>query len=432
MDKTMIVKKVAVAIITILLIAYIVSVMLKANFTQIKTETANIMTVSDAIPVSGYFIRDEHLITNKNEGFISYEINDGGKISKGETVATVFQDESTAADKQTIDKLEAQIASLQQLDGVAETISASPDDIDKSIDSALSQINVNISNGDFTEANKNIESVLYNINERQLVTGKADKFSDKIDDLQKRVDELKKSTSNIKGKKVVSDSTGYFSSVVDGYENFYTTKDIDELMPGDLSDKKITKKDVEENVIGKTMEGVYWYIACEVSADEALKIKNAGSLSVDIPTANNTNIAVDLYSVNQKTKTSEAVVILRGNYMNSEMAGIRQEDISIVLHTYKGIYVSKNAVHEWQVTETVEDEKGKKKEETKNVQGVYVLIGNELQFKQIVVLYTGDDFAVCKISPDSEELVTSQYGTLKAFDDVVVEGANLYDGKIIS
>ena len=430
-DKTVIIRKIAVATITILLIAYIVSVVLKANFTQIKTETANIMTVSDAIPVSGYFIRDEHLVKNDNEGFISYELGDGDKVSVNETVANVYKDEAAAADKQTIDKLEAQIVSLQQLEKSSQNILVSPDSLDRSIASLMSVTNLNVDRRDFSQANKNMETMLYYINERQLATGKVKSFSSKIKELQSRVSDLKKNSSAISGKKVLSPATGYFSSRADGYEGIYTSADVEKIMPGDL-EKKIKKKDVDKNVIGKTFSGVYWYIACEVSADEALKIKNAAKLGVDIPTANSSIIDAELVSVNQATQTSEAVVILKGNYMNPEMANIRMEDISIVVNTYKGIYVPKSAVHERQVTDTVTDDKGNEKTETKNIKGVYVRIGNELQFKQILVIYTGDDFVVCRNSPPKEDWLTGQYGILKAYDDVVVEGANLYDGKIIS
>ncbi|MBQ8134536.1 MAG: hypothetical protein IJ192_09045 [Clostridia bacterium] len=432
-DKTVIVKKIIVAAMTVLIIAYIISVVLKANFTQVKTETANIMTVSDAIPVSGYFIRDEHMVTYDGDGVISYTVEDGSKISKNEAAAYVYSNAESATDKRLIDKLEAQITSLQQLEKTADTISALPDDLDKNINSLLSQVKLNTADRNFTEAEKNADDILYNINERQLVTGKVKGFSEKIKQLQKQVDELKKNYADTKNSKAVkSPATGYFVSSADGYENIYTTEDVENIMPGDLSENKIKKKSVDKDVIGKTIEGVNWYIACEVSADDAIRIKNASDLSVDIPLASSDNISVELYSVNQKTKTSDAVVILKGDYMNSEMAGIRQEDISIVLHTYKGIYVSKNAIHEETITETVTDKNGKTKTETNTVTGVYIMVGNELQFKQIKVLYSGEDFVICKQDMTDEDMVTDEVGILKAYDDVIVEGANLYDGKIIN
>ena len=431
-DRTVIIKKIAIAVITLLLIAYIVSVILKANFTQIKTETANIMNVSDAIPVSGYFIRDENLIINDNDGFISYNVNDGDKIAKNEEVASVYKDEKTAADKQMIDKLEAQISKLEQLDKTGAAITVAPDDIDRNISSMLSEINKSVSNEDFVTAGKDTETMIYHINQRQLVTEKVKNFSSKITELQSKVSELKKNTSAMSCKTVKSNYTGYFVSRADGYEDCYSTSDVKNIYPGDLSSEKIKKKAVADNVIGKTLGGVYWYLACEVSAEEALKIKNAESLWVDIPTVSSSIISVELESVNQKTQTSEAVIILKGNYMNPEMANVRMEDISIVVNTFKGIYVPKSAVHERQVRETTSDENGNKQTESKTVKGVFVQIGNELQFKQIIVIYTGEDFVVCKNSPDKEEWITQEYGILKAYDDVVVEGANLYDGKIIN
>ena len=432
MEKTVIIKKIAVVLITLLVIAYIVFAVMKSNFTQIKTEKANIMTVSETIPAKAYFIRDEHLIKYSGSGFISYVVNDGDKVSNGEPVANVFSSADSANNKKRIDELESQIANLQQLNKTASTISATPDELDKSIDSSLSEINSALTKKELTALDGNIDDLLYIVNERQVVTGKMKNFDEKISQLRKEADELKKSFSETqKLQSVNSGATGYFVSFADGYEGIYETKDLDTLMPGALSDEKISKKDIPDNVIGKTVEGVTWYIACELSGEEALRIKNSDHLSVDIPSANNRNIDVKLYSINQKTKTSDAVVILSGDFMNPEMSGIRKEDISIVLNTYTGTYVSKNAVHEEQIKEVTTDKNGKEKEEIKTVKGVYIQIGSELLFKQIVPLYTGDDFVVCKSNPNEDELTTTEVGVLKPYDNVVVEGANLYDGKII-
>ncbi len=431
-DKTVVVKKVIVAVMAVLVITYIISVVLKANFTQVKTETANVMTVSDSIPVKGYFIRDEKVVSHDGDGYISYLLSDGDKISKNEPVANVFVNADAAIDKQTIDRLDEQINSLKQLDKAAGVISVSPDELDKNIYTILSSVNRNVNEKSFIDADKNLNEALYYINERQLVTGKTESFAPKINELEKESRELKKEyNSSKKNKAITSPDTGYFCCSADGYENVLKTSDLGDIQVGDFSSGKYKKQDVDKNVLGKIMSGVYWYVACEVKSEDVLKIKTSDSLFLDIPTADNDKIAVELYDVNQKTKTSDAVVILRGNYINSEIVKLRTEDISIILNTYKGIYVSKNAVHQRQVTETVTDKNGKKSEVTKTVTGVYIQLGNEILFKQIVPLFTGDDYVICKQDPDDEELVTDEFGILKAFDEVVVEGANLYDGKII-
>lgn len=431
-DTTAVIKKIALAIVTLLIIAYVISVALKANFTQIKTEAATPMKVSDSIPATGYFIRDESLITYDGNGVISYTLNDGDKISVGESVASVYKSSEEANDKRTIEKLEQQIANLKQLEDTDETVMQAPDVIDKNISVSLSKSRISTSQKNFTEADKNVNAALYSINQRQIVTHKTNGFSDKIDQLQTKVDEIKKKYSKTANEKtVLSPKTGYFSSVVDGYENYYTTKDLDSIEVGDLDESKLVKKQVGDNVVGKTIEGVYWYIACEVSAEEAIKIKESDQLSVDIPLANYNNLSVELHDIRQKTKSSKAVVILKGSYMNKEMINLRREDISIVKNTYEGLYVSRNAVHEQKIAEEVTDQNGFTKTETKTIKGVYIMIGNELLFKQIVPVYSGEGYVICKQNPKEKDLATLEVGVLKANDDVVVEGANLYDGKII-
>ena len=430
-DSTTVIKRIIVAVITILIVAYIISVGLKANFTQVKTETANIMTVSDSIPTTGYFIRDEQMITYDGDGVISYLLNDGDKISKDESVANVYTDVQAANDKKTIDKLEQQINALEQLNNAVNNIMPAPDDLDKNISSSLSKAKLSASEKNFTDADKSITAALYSINQRQLVTGKTQSYSAKISELKKKMSELKKKYAENSSRAIKSTKTGYFSSTVDGYESFYNSKALSNIKIGDLNEKKITKRPVGKNVVGKTVEGVYWYVACEVSANEAIQIKESKSLSVDIPLANNHNISVELHCINQENQNSDAVVILKGSYMNQEMINLRREDISIIKNTYNGIYVSRNAVHDQLITETQTDKNGKEKTETKTVKGVYILVGNELLFKQIVPVYTGEGFIICMQNPKDEDLVTDEIGVLKAYDEVVVEGANLYDGKII-
>ena len=68
-----------------------------------------------------------------------------------------------------------------------------------------------------------------------------------------------------------------------------------------------------------------------------------------------------------------------------------------------------------------------------NVRGVYVLYGGQLEFVQVFTDHSVNGYAICKTELSSEEqaaLVTSS--TIQLYDQVVVEGTDLYDGKVIS
>lgn len=426
------VRKIIMTLITLLVIAYVVYVICSASFTQIKTETAKMRTVSDSISTSGYFIRDEKLIKYDGGGVVSYIVGDGEKIFKNQAVANVFSSSDDANAKQEIEKLNAQITALEQLEKTADTITVTPDEIDKNISSLLVQASMNVSNGDYTLADDNFNDVLYNLNERQLVTGKLDSFSEKINELKSQVKTLEKSSSGSKKSKTIkSSSSGYFVSTTDGYEGIYSSKDIENIFPKDLESGKIKPSEVAEDIVGKTIESVYWYIACHVTAEQALQIKNANRLTIDLPLASNSTIDVTLVSLNQETKTSDAVAILRGDYMTEEMASIRNENISLNLKTYTGIYIPKKAVHECKLTKTEKDDSGKETTVTETVKGVYVETGGTLNFKQIVPIYSGEDYIICKESPEEDEIFSDDVRVLKVYDDVVVEGADLYDGKLV-
>ena len=68
--------------------------------------------------------------------------------------------------------------------------------------------------------------------------------------------------------------------------------------------------------------------------------------------------------------------------------------------------------------------------ERKKVQGVYVLYGSEVQFKQVAILYSTKDYVICDTSPEDKVLFNGE--TISLYDKVIVKGDDLYDGKVIS
>ena len=48
--------------------------------------------------------------------------------------------------------------------------------------------------------------------------------------------------------------------------------------------------------------------------------------------------------------------------------------------------------------------------------------GYSVQFKKVAIIYTGTDYYLCRTQYDSTD-------QLNLFDEVIVEGTDLYDGK---
>ena len=80
----------------------------------------------------------------------------------------------------------------------------------------------------------------------------------------------------------------------------------------------------------------------------------------------------------------------------------------MVKKEYDGLKVSKNALR-------VVDSK----------RGVYVLTGMQVKFVEVNVLFSNDSYMIC-------EKQSADDSVLRLYDEVIVKGKNLYDGKIIS
>ena len=426
-----IVRNIILSLVTILIVVYVIYVLGRAGFTQVKSVGAVKMTVYDSIDVNVYIVRSERYIEYKGEGVLSYTVSDGDKVSKNENIANVFDNAGLSGKKQELDELEKKLASLEQLEKNIGTFTQTPDEIDKTVNDLLCRSNIDVAEGNLTLAEENIQDVLYAINERQLITGKTSSYEEKIKDIKERMEEIKSSDKSVqKNKSINAAVSGYFSSHTDGYEKSFDISKFSELMPGALEDDKIKQKDVPKNAVGKIIDRVYWYIVFEVDQQDALRIKNAPYLKVNIPVVSNMNIPVELECMNQPDKSGNAIVVMKGTYMDERMANVRHEDISLVLDDFTGIYVPKTAVHERMLKYTSYDKDGKAKTVEKNTVGVYVRMGSEVTFRQIERIYSGEDFVICDVSIDGEDLADNTK-PLQLYDQIITEGANLYDGKII-
>ena len=86
----------------------------------------------------------------------------------------------------------------------------------------------------------------------------------------------------------------------------------------------------------------------------------------------------------------------------------RTLNAELVIDSYSGLKISSSAIRV--------NDKGEK--------GVYVQNGNLVEFKKVNIIYSGDDFIL-------SETDVGKDGYVKLYDNIIIEGKDLYDGKII-
>ena len=430
MDKLLF-KRIIIAVLSILIISYIVYLIASSNISKtVETEEAVNTSIADVIHADCFVVRNEEYIINDTDGVLSYNVNNGDDISVGQTIADVYNNENDAVYRQQIKSINTQIKNLRDLSESYYKDSVSLETVESQINNNLYSVISDVNSGDYTSAKGLSNNLLLSICERQMITGEVKDFSSKISQLKNKKSELEANCSDSIGT-VSSDKAGYFVSSPDGYEKSFKYDKVDKILLNDL--KKIKKSKIPGNVIGKVITNPDWYIICEISADDAVGLSkllnNDINISVKMPSLTAESIPASIYSINQSSKKQSAVLVLQCDYMDSYLAMARNEKLEITTVNYEGIKVAKRAIHEATVEKNVKDKKGNKTTEEKKVQGVYVLHGSELQFKEISIVYSSSDYVLCDPSPEEGVLFSDE--TIELYDQVIVKGDNLYDGKVI-
>ncbi|MBQ1716477.1 MAG: hypothetical protein II025_01110, partial [Ruminococcus sp.] len=371
--------------------------------------------------------RDENLIENTAQGVLSYSVANGEAVNANGEIAKVYANAEDALAHSTAEALQKKKESLEYIQKNTISGTMNIDIINNNIKNKLINYLDDTNNGNISKTATDADTLLTYINQRMLYTGKIENFNEEIASLSEQISTLNNSAGNSKGS-IKTTKAGYFTEFCDGYEKTFSYDDIDKLTLDDLNNAK--KGSVPDNTAGKVIGNVKWYVACEVNSDQAASLNIWDSaVTVLFSEASSEAIPAEIYKVSQPEKDGNALVILRCDYMDDGILEARQEPIEIGMGTYTGLRVSKRAIHDDFVTKTTYDDNDTPHKEEKKVQGVYVLYGSEVQFKQISILYADEDYVIC--DPNPAEGILFNGSTISLYDKVIVKGDDLYDGKVI-
>lgn len=426
MDKLLF-KRILIGGLTLLAVIYVVYLLLNINFGVYPTENAVEVSVTDKIYANAMIIRDETYIKNSSSGVVSYTVEDGDEVHSGGVVAKIYSTEEDAAARTKADALEGKMNSLKELEKTKKSDTVGIDTINNEIKSNILTYIKNINNADIHLLDDDINKTVDSINHYKIYTGKNTNFQSEISDLRNQISQLR-SNSKDSISDISTTKAGYFSTKCDGYENCYKYSDISKMTLNDF--RNLNKKDIPSNVIGKTMSSLNWYITCEITTDEATNLSLwSRDVTVKFSDAFSEPVLASIYKIEQEKDSDKALLILECNYMSKELSEARQDPVEIGMGTYTGLRVSKKAIHDDNVEKVTYDDNHNKKVETKKVQGVYVLYGSEVQFKEISIIYSGKDYVLCDPTPEDGVLFSDD--TVSLYDQVILEGDDLYDGKVI-
>ena len=154
------------------------------------------------------------------------------------------------------------------------------------------------------------------------------------------------------------------------------------------------------------VKGSDWRICFKSSADKFEKVSVGATLYIRIPSLTESKIKCKVVSL--KKNGEEVYVVLESNVVTGDILSQRSCEIEIIIASYDGLRIDKNALRK------IDGENG-----------VFVKSNGILRYRKVDLLYIGSTFAVIKYDSIDKSRV-------QVYDEVVVRGSDLYDGKVIS
>ncbi len=355
----------------------------------------------------GFIIREEQYLNNPHSGTVVPAVSNGSKVAIDDTVARIFPTEDAARNAARVDELNDAIAFYRSI-AFANT-GVSPNDLElykRNAVDALIALSDAAEDNDLSRFDELTVDLRAAITKKQIACGNAVDVSDKLAELTAERDALLSSVTA--SATVVSDVSGYYVAVADGYESITDFSGVRELTANDVDAlNNSTPAVIPTGTVGKLVTKFSWYLVCNVSSKEIYGIDTGDSVSVSF--LNSSVGAINMYvsAINEGEQEGIVTMILKSNKMSSAIATLRKETVRICVEKYKGYVVDPRAVR------TVEGQTG-----------VYVKLGNIVRFRKIDIAYS-DGGMILATCPDGES------GYLKQYDEIIIEGTDLYDGKNI-
>ena len=405
----------------------------QATHQSIRTETAMYGEVSDVLQAQGFILRNETVIDESYSGVLSYRVADGSRVSRGGVIADIFSNESDAASQRELDQLDQEIENLQSLSQTANFYVANPSMLGDQIYSALEGISQLVNENDFSGLNTQKGELQNALIRRQLITGEesAEDYSQRISQLQSQRDTLASQTGSATGS-IRAPEAGYFISTVDGLENVMDISQVESITVAQ-AEELLEQQPSSTDAVGKICQDFNWYAVCVFDEDDMVRFEGVEDVYLDIPFASTEQIPAKVLARNSDGESGKTAVVFQCSTMDADIAAVRNEAIQVTVNTYSGVLVNERAIRFADVEYTTTDEAGNTVTQVQeNVKGVYVLYGGQLEFVQVFTDQTVNGYAICRTDLTEEEqsmLVTDS--TIQLYDQVVVEGTDLYDGKIV-
>lgn len=402
--------KVAMGLIFAVVVIYTIYHLI-ALFTseELSTIVSGVTTESVTVGGDGYVFREEQVLYSANMGAVDYFVQNGGKVSKGQSLAKVYEGESSEDVRGFIAMLDGQIALLRQCSGDA-IANADLSALRKSADDTYFTLTRLISSGEVGELDYQIEKMMLTLSKIRAITDGDASVKEALSILES---EREKFFSG-RNEEIFSQNSGYFYSGSDGFEAIFDISAVDTL-DGEsfyalLERMQRDNEFTPDGAFGKLAPDSQWKFVLPLDTDEAASFVEGEYYNVRFTENNNTEFSMLLEKKIPAPEQKKVLMVLYCNRLPDNFSFERCMTAQIERSSYSGIYVPRAALAKLD-----------------GMRGVYVLRGNVATFRLVQIVYEGSDYVLVAERDDGE----GEYYYLGSNELIITNGRNLFDGRIV-
>lgn len=394
-------------LVSIVLLAYVLLQIYPMFYSPITSETVYTYSAYETLNVECVAIRNETPVPLNTSNYVFYTVQNGTRVANDGTIAELYTNKENALTKQRLADLDEEIADLKEIQALGASGVAGLGILDTQIDRALAELVSVGSDASISELHDLRQRMLGFFNKKQTVTAKNVDFSARIQTLEQQRADLAKGYTEALGA-VKAPVAGYFVDHIDGLEGVLTVDKVSQMTVDNVNTALSGELTIGNAAYaGKIVSDYSWYIACVVPDTYTTTLAVGRQLRVRLPLVIEEEIPVKVVGCNRDGKGNLSIIFECVD-MSESLSAIRKESLEILLVEHNGLRVPKRAI----TTNAAQEV------------GVYIRSGDIVRFRRIEQKYSdAAEYVICEIRDED--------GYLRLYDEIITEGSNLYDGKLI-
>ena len=368
-----------------------------------RTETAIAYSMADSISLSGMAVFET--VDVPGEGNLGYIVADGERVSAGTVLAERYTDESQGVLRERLDRLDR---TLELLSKSQNSTGSDLSMLTTQTRTALYNLLDQIDTASYSGIAQAEEDFLLAQNRLQISTGQADNFESVMATLQQEREEV---AGQLGGLQTITAATnGYFVSSVSANPISMDQETLDAMSSAEL--RSLLEQGAETSpagLAGHIITGFSWRFYGVCSLETAARLDGITKVNISVPGKENDPLPATVVEVTEDEETGTAKVVIECRSINANVLRFGIEEAQVDLTTYEGIRIDRSALH-------IKD----------GAKGVYVKYGDLQRFRRITILYEDENYILV---PKDGALGTEN--EVRLYDEVIVEGTNLQDGKLL-